>query len=136
MLYQNVVGVVVFAIPYVGGAVDYLVNDERGRVFGVGLLVAVLAATFLAEGICSALTRHAANVITPGGRKKGDGGLEVKSYRSTRKARKELERRSESSTHRPDCASDARNASQTPRRAAKVAPDGAEITEKFEKEGR
>ena len=94
VLYQNIVGVVVFAIPYVGGVVDYLVNDERGRIFGVGLLVAVLAATFLAEGICSAMTRHAANVIAPGGKRREDGELEVKSYRNTRKARKELERQS------------------------------------------
>ena len=61
-LYENVVGVVIFSVPYVGGAVDYLTNDETGRIVGIGILLFILALTFLAEAICSFLTKQNANV--------------------------------------------------------------------------
>ena len=65
-LYENVVGVVVFSIPYVGGTVDYLTNDDTGRVLGIGILLSILALTFLAEAICSFLTKQKANVFSAG----------------------------------------------------------------------
>ncbi len=93
ILYQNVVGVVGFAIPYVGGVVDYLVNDDQGRIFGIGMLVCVLAITFLAEGICSALTKRAAKVISPSKRLGRSGpSVEMEAVRNTRELRRELAR--------------------------------------------
>lgn len=65
-LYENIVGVVVFSVPYVGGAVDYLTNDETGRILGIGILLSILALTFLAEAICSFLTKQKANVFSSG----------------------------------------------------------------------
>ena len=61
-LYENVVGVVCFSIPYVGGVVDFLVNDSFGRIVGIGVLVTILALTFLAEGLSSLLTKQSAKV--------------------------------------------------------------------------
>ncbi len=92
VLYQNVVGVVGFAIPYVGGVVDYLVNDDQGRIFGIGMLVCVLAITFLAEGICSALTKRAAKVVSPSRAPGRAGGpsVEMEAVRNTRALRREL----------------------------------------------
>ena len=93
ILYQNVVGVVGFAIPYVGGVVDYLVNDDQGRIFGIGMLVCVLAITFLAEGICSALTKRAAKVVSPSNRPGRPGpSVEMEAVRNTRQLRRELAR--------------------------------------------
>ena len=93
ILYQNVVGVVGFAIPYVGGVVDYLVNDDQGRIFGIGMLVCVLAITFLAEGICSALTKRAAKVVSPSNRPGRSGpSVEMEAVRNTRQLRRELAR--------------------------------------------
>ena len=93
ILYQNVVGVVGFAIPYVGGVVDYLVNDDQGRIFGIGMLVCVLAITFLAEGICSALTKRAAKVVSPSNRPDRSGpSVEMEAVRNTRQLRRELAR--------------------------------------------
>ena len=65
-LYENVVGVVCFAIPYAGGVFDYVTNTEQGRIVGIGLLLAILALTFAAEGICGILTKQAAKVYQPG----------------------------------------------------------------------
>ncbi len=91
VLYQNLVGVVCFSIPYVGGVVDYLVNDDQGRIFGIGMLVCVLALTFLAEGICSALTKRAAKVVSPSSRPGRSGpSVEMEAVRNTRKLRREL----------------------------------------------
>ena len=61
-LYENVVGVVVFSLPYVGGIVDYLTNDDNGRVLGIGGVLCILALTFIAEAICFLLTKQAASV--------------------------------------------------------------------------
>ena len=91
ILYQNIVGVVGFAIPYVGGVVDYLVNNEQGRIFGIGMLVCVLAITFLAEGICSALTKSAAQVVTaPNDPVRSRPSVKMEAVRNTRKLRREL----------------------------------------------
>ena len=57
-LYENVVGVVVFSVPYAGEIVNYLTNTETGRIVGIGILIGILALTFLAEGICSLLTKQ------------------------------------------------------------------------------
>ncbi len=73
VLYENVVGVVCFSLPYVGEIVDYLTNDELGRVVGIGILVAILALTFLAEGICSLLTKQNAKLAGGGKGKKMPG---------------------------------------------------------------
>ena len=82
-LYENVVGVVVFSIPYVGGVVDYLTNDDNGRVLGIGAVLCILALTFIAEAICFLLTKQAASVYDnpsaskssgDGKGKKGDDG--------------------------------------------------------------
>ena len=61
-LYDNVVGVVVFSLPYVGAVVDYLTNNDIGRIVGIGILIGIVALTFLAEAICSLLTKQAARV--------------------------------------------------------------------------
>ena len=66
VLYENVVGIVVFSVPYVGGVVDYLTNDNMGRVLAVSILVTVLALTFLTEMLCSYLTKQSANVFSKG----------------------------------------------------------------------
>ncbi len=77
VLYENVIGVVCFSIPYVGAVVDYITNDPTGRIVGIGVLIAVLVLTFLAEGISSVLTKQSANVYgqdEPAGSGGGDGG--------------------------------------------------------------
>ena len=61
-LYENIVGVVVFSVPYVGGVVDYITNDQNGRVLGIGGVLCILALTFIAEAICFLLTKQAASV--------------------------------------------------------------------------
>ena len=66
ILYENVVGIVVFSVPYVGGVVDYLTNDNTGRVLGVSILVTVLCLTVLSEMLCSYLTKQSANVFSKG----------------------------------------------------------------------
>ena len=75
-LYENVVGVVVFSIPYAGGIVDYMTNDANGRVFGIGIVLSILALTFIAEGICYVLTKQSASVYNKNDKKdaaKGEG---------------------------------------------------------------
>ena len=62
VLYDNVVGVVVFSIPYVGAVVDYLTNNDMGRIVGIGILIGIIALTFISEAICSLLTKQAAKV--------------------------------------------------------------------------
>ena len=62
VLYDNVVGVVCFSIPYVGSVVDYFTNNDTGKMVGVGILIGIVALTFLSEAICSLLTRQAAKV--------------------------------------------------------------------------
>lgn len=74
-LYENVVGVVVFSIPYVGGLVDYMTNDANGRIFGIGVVLSILALTFIAEGICYVLTKQSASVYNKNDKKDaGSGG--------------------------------------------------------------
>ncbi len=92
VLYQNVVGVVGFSIPYVGGVVDYLVNDDQGRIFGIGMLVCVLAITFLAEWICSLLTKRAAKVVTAPQSGKSGPSVEMEAVKNTRALRQEIAR--------------------------------------------
>ena len=69
-LYENVVGVVCFAVPYVGGVVDYVTNDQKGRIIGIGIVLAILALTFIAEGICYLLTKQSANIFQSNTKKK------------------------------------------------------------------
>lgn len=57
-LYENIVGVVVFSLPVVGEVVNYLTNTDPGRIVGIAILIAIIALTFLAEGICSLLTKQ------------------------------------------------------------------------------
>ena len=71
-LYENVVGVVVFSIPYAGGIVDYMTNDVNGRVFGIGIVLSILALTFIAEGICYVLTKQSASVYNKNDKKVAD----------------------------------------------------------------
>lgn len=66
VLYENVVGIVVFSVPYVGAVVDYLTNDNTGRALAVSMLATVLALTFLAEMLCSYLTKQSADVFAKG----------------------------------------------------------------------
>ena len=72
ILYENVVGIVVFSVPYVGAAVDYLTNDDTGRVLGISVLVSVLCLTILSEMLCSYLTRQSANVFAKGKKQEAD----------------------------------------------------------------
>lgn len=69
-LYENVVGVVVFAVPYAGGVVDYITNDQQGRIIGIGIVLSILALTFIAEGICYLLTKQSANIFQSNQQKK------------------------------------------------------------------
>lgn len=78
ILYENVVGVVCFAVPEVGGIVDYLTNDAQGRILAVGVILGIVALTFLAEGISSVLTRQAANVYANADEAAGGHGKRVK----------------------------------------------------------
>ena len=73
VLYENVVGVVVFSVPYIGEAVDYITNDDVGRVVGIGILIGILALTFLAEGICSMLTKQNAKFANGNSKSKRKG---------------------------------------------------------------
>ena len=75
-LYENVVGVVCFSVPYAGGVVDYLTNDTQGRIVGIGIVLAILALTFIAEAICYLLTKQSANVYNS---KTGSKGYNMKS---------------------------------------------------------
>ena len=76
VLYENVVGIVVFSVPYVGAIVDYLTNDNTGRALSICMLTTVLALTFLAEMLCSYLTKQSANVFAKG--KKQDANVTSK----------------------------------------------------------
>lgn len=78
ILYENVVGVVCFAVPEVGGFVDYLTNNDQGRILAVGVILGIVALTFLAEGIASVLTRQAANVYANAGDATTGNGKRVK----------------------------------------------------------
>ena len=69
-LYENVVGVVVFSIPYVGTVIDYVTNDQQGRIIGIGIVLSILALTFIAEGICYLLTKQSANIFQSNQKKK------------------------------------------------------------------
>ena len=69
-LYENVVGVVVFSLPYIGAYIDYLTNDTNGRVLGIGGVLCILALTFIAEAICFLLTKQAASVYNNPGDEK------------------------------------------------------------------
>ena len=66
VLYENVVGIVVFSVPYVGAVVDYLTNDNTGRALSICILTTVLALTFLAEMLCTYLTKQNADVFAKG----------------------------------------------------------------------
>lgn len=67
-LYENVVGVVCFAVPNVGGIVDYLTNDSQGRIVGIAFAIGILALTFIAEGLCVLMTKQDANVYQKNGK--------------------------------------------------------------------
>ena len=90
-LYENVVGVVVFSIPYAGGIVDYVTNDDHGRIIGIGTVLGILAMTFIAEGICYALTKQDANIYQKGS-KGGNKNYEMKNI-NARKFNKEFKRK-------------------------------------------
>ncbi len=62
IMYENVVGVVAFSVPYVGGLFDYVANDSHGRVVGIAVLLSVIVLAFAADMICSALTRQKVSV--------------------------------------------------------------------------
>ena len=85
VLYENVVGVVSYSIPYVGGVVDYLTNDQIGRVVLVGILMTILALTIMAEQMSSYLTKKKANVFSKGGSELETSGMKVKKVRRGRK---------------------------------------------------
>ena len=95
-LYENVVGVVVFSLPFVGGFVDYLTNDATGRVLGIGIVLSILALTFIAEAICFLLTKQAASVYKPDGSKQGEEKQNDEDYNikavNSRKVDKEFKR--------------------------------------------
>ena len=71
-LYENVVGVVVFSVPYVGTVIDYVTNDQQGRIIGIGIVLSILALTFIAEGICYLLTKQSANIFQSNQKKKNN----------------------------------------------------------------
>lgn len=60
--YENVVGVVCFSVPEIGGTVEYFTNTDQGRIFGVGILAAILALTVLSETLCSVLAKEKASL--------------------------------------------------------------------------
>lgn len=62
-LYANVLGVVRFSVPYVGGIVDYVTNNTQGRITGIVALACIVALTLLSEGICNQLSSQTATVI-------------------------------------------------------------------------
>lgn len=68
-LYENVVGVVCFSVPNVGGVVDYLTNDSQGRIVGIAFAIGILALTFIAEGLCVLMTKQDANVYQKNSKK-------------------------------------------------------------------
>ena len=63
--YENVVGVVCFSIPEIGGTVEFLTNSNEGRILGVGILAAVLSLTVLSETLCSVLAKEKASLKKP-----------------------------------------------------------------------
>ena len=86
--YENIVGVVCFSLPYVGEVVDYLTNDDAGRVVGIAILIGILALTFLAEGICSLLTKQKAHFLRGAkGAKAVKSAKKLKSTQDTTSAR-------------------------------------------------
>lgn len=61
--YANIIGVVKFSVPGVGGAIDYFTNNMSGRVVGLTLLGMVVALTLLSETICNRLSSQTYTVI-------------------------------------------------------------------------
>ena len=84
VLYENVVGVVAYSLPYVGGVVDYLSNDQIGRVVLVGILVTILGLTIMIEQMSSYLTKKKAKVFSQGGEIETKG-MKVRKVRRGRK---------------------------------------------------
>lgn len=57
-LYENVVGVVKFSVPGIGGVINYFTTTEQGRIAGIALLASIVLVTLLAETLCNHLSRQ------------------------------------------------------------------------------
>lgn len=62
VLYENVLGVVRFSIPVLGGVVDYFTGSMQGRIVGIVLLACIVVLTLLAEAIYDNLSSQTAEV--------------------------------------------------------------------------
>lgn len=61
-LYANVLGVVRFSVPMLGGLIDYFTGSLPGRMSGLVILACVVVLTLLAESICSQLSSQTAEI--------------------------------------------------------------------------